>query len=42
MKCNKRLKYVEKNSSERCLVNGADIANLFVRESRHELGSDGA
>jgi hypothetical protein len=30
------LKDVEKNSSEGCLVNGADIADLFARESRRE------
>ena len=31
-----------RTSSERCLVNGADIADLFARESRRELGSGGA
>jgi hypothetical protein len=36
------LKDVEKNRSERCLVNGADIVDLFARESRRELGSGGA
>ena len=42
MKCTRRLKDVEKNRSERCLVNGADIVDLFARESRREPGSAGA
>ena len=41
-KCNRRSKDVDKNSSERCLVNGADIVDLFARESRREPGSGGA
>jgi len=46
VKFTRRLEYVEKNSSERCLVNRADIrpasADSFARESRRELGSGGA
>jgi hypothetical protein len=46
MKCERRLKDVEKNSSERCLVNRADIrlasAELFARESRRGPCSGGA
>jgi len=42
VKCTRRLKDVEKNGSERCLVNGADIVDLFARERRREPCSGGA
>ncbi len=46
MKCIRSLEYVEKNGSEACLVNRADIrpasADLFARASRREPGSGGA